>query len=425
MKFWQMFLLVVACIMAGAAFHSFRLLQREPPIGEIPPEEVRKLYERYRKDVLRMTLFAYAAILLLGGALPPIEDVSPLLVASLFVVFHALASLRMVGAQEFGAILLYGKPLYPLDSGLRFIPWLIGTIVKETRLVIEDELPANPEKIFRVGRDAPETIPADLQEKGYRPPIRITFAGIEKERKAEGKDGELQKKERMVDDPLEERITAETPVVLRWQISDFLRFLVTVEDREDARRQMEDVAIAVLSQHFTRVTVAEALHNKKTYDDKLQEALQEATANWGVVIHMAAVKNIILSRELNVEVQRIAEARAKRRRDILEGEGLGARERAILDGRTEGLRRMAEQTEVDAEVVFASETARAITDNESDRLIIAGGRGFADIAGAASVLANEFRRGNRKSRKDGSGRKNGTEVVKPRPADSGGKGGAS
>lgn len=425
MEFWQMFLLAISFVMAGMAFHSFRLLQGEPAIETIPPDEIPQRYKRYRENVLQMTLFAYAAVLLLGSTLPPVEDISPLLAAALFVIFHLLASLRMVGAQEFGAVLLYGKPLYPLDSGLRFIPWLIGTIAKETRLVIEDERPADPEKIFRVGRDQPETIPLDLQEKGYRPPIRITFAGIEKEEKTEGKDGELQKKERSVDDPLEERITAETPIVLRWQINDFLKFLVTVEDREDARRQMEDVAVAVLSQHFTQVTVAQALQSKKTYDDKLQKALQDATANWGVVIHMAAVKNIILSRELNVEVQRIAEARAKRRRDILEGEGLGARERAILDGRTEGLRHMAEQTGVDAEVVFASETARAITDNESDRLIIAGGRGFADIAGAASVLADEFRRGRgrkargKRDREERAGAKSASQF------DRGGKGGAS
>jgi len=90
------------------------------------------------------------------------------------VLFYTILSLRSVNEQKLGAIFFFGQPLFPVTYGLKFVPLGLFRLSVDTRLVIQDELPTNPELIWR----GDENITPDLVEKGFRPPIRITFGFI-------------------------------------------------------------------------------------------------------------------------------------------------------------------------------------------------------------------------------------------------------
>lgn len=359
------------------------------------------LYKRNRRLAWSTVIAVYIAIILITFTFWPTENsADPVTGTMLTILFHFLASWRMVGATELGAILFFGKPLYPVDQGLRFVPWLVCQLSKETRLLKQYELPTEPEKIFRGPRNEPEVVPENLRKEGFRPPIRITFAGISEEAAvkteetkkvdtgATPKEGaasagvKTESKGRVaVDDPLQERVTAETPIVVWLRIVDYIRFLTTIGDIDEARKQMEDAAVKVLSQHFPKITVAEAFKEKEKYDKEVLDGLKIKTASWGVEVDDAAVKNILLSHELSIELQKIAEARAKKRRDKLEGEGAGAKEQGTLDGRTAGLVKMKRDLAVSGHAVLAAETARGITSNPGQKTVIVGAAGIQELLG--------------------------------------------
>src|SRR3989344_8486039 len=97
------------------------------------------------------------------------------LAAFLFQLFYLLISFRIVGPTELGAILFFGKPVKEVSSGLNFVPFLVCRLVKNTRNIIEIELPTRPELIFRSELEKEEVVPKDLLDHGYKPPIRVQF----------------------------------------------------------------------------------------------------------------------------------------------------------------------------------------------------------------------------------------------------------
>ena len=200
-------------------------------------------------------------------------------------IVHALASIRIVKYDEIGAItLLGGKALFNLHAGIAIVPFAVCWLIRESRLVIEMELPADPEHIWRPAEDSKES----YAPEGFYPPIRITFAE---------KSGS--------DDPLSERVTEEVIPVVRFKIENLCRFLRTIGTRMEAQRQMSDVAVAILSQHFTQKTLAEALQDIAGANKILKENLQKLVEGqhptddaWGINIDDALVKGFNLSRKL-------------------------------------------------------------------------------------------------------------------------------
>lgn len=334
--------------------------------------------------------------------------------------FYTLLSLRIVKEDEIGARLFFRRPIHNLSSGLVFIPIGFCQLVKETRLVIQDELPAQPEKIWRTRKgkrgDAPpeaDVIPADKVEAGYKPPIRITFGapGVELPEDIIGDDVEkarnveinkhIRKIRNAQDsgnggmrDPFDFRMTAEVFIIVRWRIDDFIQFIITIGTQEEARRQIEDTATAMLTRAFAKISPAVALAHLGTQSKYLREEIEERINGtgeekglpWGIKMETAQIKLINFSHEFNDAVQERAEAEAFAQVRATEGKGEGEKERRILTGRTQGLQEMAIQLDVSPEAALASETARAITQNPGQKTIIAGSGGLADLLSVVSVL---------------------------------------
>ncbi|MGH7250060.1 MAG: hypothetical protein ACREGC_03730, partial [Minisyncoccia bacterium] len=81
---------------------------------------------------------------------------------------YLIFSLGKVNIGQVGVLLHFGKPVKNLEAGLYFAPAGIYTVEKELGTIFEDELPADPEKIFREDDKVP--VP-----KGMFPPIRVKF----------------------------------------------------------------------------------------------------------------------------------------------------------------------------------------------------------------------------------------------------------
>lgn len=300
--------------------------------------------------------------------------------AAFFAQFlYTIFSFKQVGPTELGAKLLFGKPIQEVSSGLVFIPLLIFQLKKETRLVIQEELPAGPEHIFR--NEDKEKVP-----EGMFPPIRIPFANKPEE-----------------DDPLNRRVTAEIVPIIRYRINNYIKFLTTIGDKEAAKKQMEDATIALCMRELTKLPVAEALITLQNFNEELKMMIDELVKgnelveSWGISVETAQIKMINFNHELNKAISSVSEARfnakakaeeaeGEKKKRKLEGEGSGGAEKAILDGRTKGLKEMADTLKLDPQMILNAETARAITQNPGQKTIVVGTTGLKEIIGMAAAI---------------------------------------
>ncbi|MBU1159957.1 hypothetical protein KKD04_02130 [Patescibacteria group bacterium] len=314
----------------------------------------------------------------------------------LYIVF----SFKTVGPTELGAILFFGKPVKEVSSGLVFIPLGICKLQTETRLTIQDELPSDPQHIYRGEDKIPE---------GMFPPIRIPF-GFPKTAEELGKldikfPPGMIRRELVVppeDDPLNVRVTAEVDPIIRWHIKNYIQFLITIGSRKEACRQMEDCTIAALTREFAKITPAVALANLGTYSFLLEAEIWERIEGWGIGLKNAQIKAINFHRDLNTAIGEVPRmklkaktitinAKAEKEQKQLLGEGDGLAEKAILDGRTAGLLEMKTQLALESDIVLSAETARAITNNPGQKTVIVGTKGFSDLIGVATGISKTLK----------------------------------
>ena len=314
------------------------------------------------------------------------ESYSIFTVAVYSILLYLAASLRIIGPTNLGCILIFGRPWINVFSGIVLVPLGICSLVEETRNTFQDELPAEPEKIYRGSDKDPEGIsmPPELQALGMRPPIRVTFSG----RNEESESAHIAE-----DDPYDRRLTEEVVPIIRWRIDDFKKFLKMVGTVSEARKQMEDICTATFTEHLTKVSPAVALLRLNHYSAVLKGAIELLVSGWGIHIQNAQIKALRFSKALNTAVQNVVVAERNKKTAILDGEGIGGKQKAILDGRTDGMKKMATDLEVKGDAVLGAETARAIAgegDKSSQRTIIAGSGGFVDLVGTAAAIAKSF-----------------------------------
>ena len=379
-----------------------RILELRNEVSDL--KEPVSVKHKYLLNYLRVWVYALIGYLVISFVVLTILKLFEVkqnteFIASLTVLFHFIVSwFNIVGKKECGAIYFFEKPLYNAGRGIHFVPWLICTLDVKPRTYFEDELPANPEKIHRVERGKPDTVPPELVEKGFKPPLRVTFRGLTREELEERKQYRGEGID--VDDPLEERITVEVPGIVIWRIVDLITFTQTIGDEVEAQSQMGDIFTLIMTAELSKITLKKFLETKEIYDEKLKDRLTDLTESWGIEIIAAGTKEYRGSRELNILIQGIAEAKAKKRSDALEGKGLGDREEAILRGRTKGLKYMKDELEVTSESILSVETARTIS-KEVDNLVAVGGESaFTDLMKIAATTAGMLKPKDKVSTKD-------------------------
>ncbi len=203
-----------------------------------------------------IAIFAVAATLWMMNGLWFSLPVNPGLILLLLAVFYGILSIRIVGPQELGAVILLGKPAYEVESGPCFVPWIVSRLVKETALTVEIELPDEPENVQKADQDhiAP----------GKVAPLRITHA--DGPSAYYGDNGEkpediAAEKKKFDEDPIHRRITVEHQLIIRFRIKkepgNFIQFLTTIGSMQEAIRQLEDEAVTAAQTELARRTPAQ------------------------------------------------------------------------------------------------------------------------------------------------------------------------
>ena len=289
---------------------------------------------------------------------------------------HFLTGLQIVRADEIGGITVLGTPTIQVTGTLVCTPVFLSELEKFTANTIEFELPADPQHIWREESTPPVGSRA-------RPPIRITFA--------EDKDS---------DDPLKRRVTEEVVFFARIRIENFFNFWKRIGSLDEARHQLEDMGVAILSAELPKVTLSKAIEDIATYSEQLQKDMRNSTRSWGVRIVDARVKQFALAKNLNKAIQEraasvankqttITNAEATRTATTLQGEGVANAIRAEIDARTGGLSNMATTLGVASEAVLASEVARNIASGPNNTVIV-GTQGVTDLLGIVAAAQKAF-----------------------------------
>jgi regulator of protease activity HflC (stomatin/prohibitin superfamily) len=309
------------------------------------------------------------------------------------IILYTVASIQQLGPTELGARTFFGKPIGNVSSGFVFLPYAPSEILhleRDSSLIVQNEFPGEPEKIYR--GDGP--IPP-----GMVPPVRIAFG------KPQKADEEIAIFDR---DPFSLRLTEEVVPIVRWRIENYAEFLSTIGTIENATKQLEDLCFSTLSREFGQVTIAQVIADYAKYNQTLTDEIELIVTTWGITLESARVKVINFSHDLNKAVQKIAEETAKGKARVIEaeslkeatsldGQGRGEAEKSVLKGRTDGLEDMSRRLGVSGHAVLAAETARGITSNPGQKTIIAGSGGFSDLATVGTVLGEALKGDEQKS----------------------------
>jgi regulator of protease activity HflC (stomatin/prohibitin superfamily) len=363
------------------------------------------------------------------------ENLNENVIAVLMIITgYTILSIRVSKIDQVAALVFLGKPLYELNPGPHLVPFGLFTMPVEIRTVIQRELPGEPEKVWYGEGDTPD---------GKVDPLRIPTA-------------ESTKKST---DPLENRMTLEPALVLRFRIktqgnNNFIKFIQTVGTVDEAVKQLTDTSVRAVSEEYAsrtpKLIIAELAkiqrvlklrseilvgdrcgHETDEEDEKGNKKICSKTTSgkdccedsnhetswrpaWGIDVLEVSVKVVGLSHTVNKAMRDVPAAGYRKKMTITDAEaeqirltkeGLGvaaanhAKEKGTLTGRAEGLQEMMSRLKIDPDEPMSLvqiETLREALEN-SQHTIIAGSSGISDLLGMV-VAAQETLK--RKSRSD-------------------------
>ena len=317
-------------------------------------------------------------------------------ISLLSILLHFIVSwLNLIDTSERGFIKIFGKQLFNVGRGPKFVPFGFCKLKRFKRTVFEIDIPTTEAKTFRSERGKADTIPPELQNDGWEHPIRATFAGFSDDKDVDATAKSIVEKF----NPFKEILTIEVPGFVIGNIEDPILYNSTIGDMKDlpkARRQMISVYTKSVTTHLPKITLAEFYANRETYDDKIRADIDALTDKWGIKISVANIKEPKQSHELNTAILEMSTKKAKARADEFEGKGLGKKEEEILIGKANGLKFAADKTKLDILDILTSETATNITENVGN-LTAVGSEGISDIlkivAAGKSVLQTTGKKG--------------------------------
>ncbi|MDB5225066.1 MAG: hypothetical protein JWL87_18 [Candidatus Adlerbacteria bacterium] len=290
---------------------------------------------------------------------------------------HFATSFRIVEPDYFAGVLVFGTPTVVVTGKPLLVPMGIFKVIEISRGIIQMELPNEPNLIFR--KEDVEIVPP-----GMSPPIRVTF-----KKGVAGDDGFDP------NDPFDDRSTQEVTPIIRFRIQDeegFWTFFVRLGGFDEARKQAEDMSIAVLQQWLTALTLRQAFAGIGTINRHYDDYIRAQTKGWGIEIDSAHIKLIGLSHSFNTAIQDIPRAKAEKlartsraeaKQIELTREGLGEANarKALLFAEASGLEEKAKSLGVTGHDMLGADTARAI--GESGNMIIVGAQGLTEAVTAA------------------------------------------
>lgn len=305
-----------------------------------------------------------------------------------FFLLYGLASFRTVGATELGAFLLFEKPLFEVESGLIFVPFLICSLKTDTRLVIQRQFPGEPEIVDKSGNDK------DGIATGKVAPIRITHKGLTGDQA----------------DPLNLRLTSEPSFIVRYHIQkgNYVTFLTTIGDTKEAERQMRDTIESQARVQFGKMTPAQTLERLGDINTELKSEVDKLVATWAIDVLDTHVVDLDLGKTVNEALRNVPAAQLTKDATILTSQGEAQKikltgeaeadviifkgvadakaRKLILQAEAIGMKKLSEVAGTDAgKLTLWLDTMRKTVET-SKHTIIPGGEFFSAISGLTAVI---------------------------------------
>lgn len=324
------------------------------------------------------SLFIFGFVLMMKDVV--VWGINPGAILLGLVLAYTILSFGTVGNDEVAAMFVFGAPLGNLNPGFYFAPLGAVSVRKGRATRYQDELPREPEQIFR------SKVDTDPVPPGMSPPIRVKFGSPRA-------DDDVQLKK----DPYNIEMVAEVPVVVSWKISDATTFFASYDDVDAFRKILQDKAIELFGVEFATMTPAKALGTIAVTNTKLKGVINTATSGTGVEIVDAFVKPFIFSHDLNKAVVGVSEAKQKaeavkaaaageKQKRIDEGAGAAEARKMMLVAEAIGTAKLAKLAKTpEGQVALWMETIAKAMEN-ADFSIIPGSELFTAFAGIKEML---------------------------------------
>jgi regulator of protease activity HflC (stomatin/prohibitin superfamily) len=264
--------------------------------------------------ILLVALIATSIGLIIGGAETHGVNTGWILLA--FIVAYLIFSFGTVKVNEVAMMAVFDKPIGNIGKGLYFAPAGIVSVQTEVGTVFQDELPADPEKIFRL----PEGSRDDGKiPEGMFPPIRVKFGQPGPTNITNPDPVDLKLK----DDPYNVAMVAEVVPVVSWRINDATMFFRVMGDVKNCRQILADKAVELFGDEFANVTPAKAALTLNATSQKLEDMLvtESKAKEWGIEIRDAYVKPFIFTHALNTSVIGVSIAQQNAKAAVHTAEG--------------------------------------------------------------------------------------------------------
>lgn len=329
-----------------------------------------------RIQLIIIAILSIANILLAAMGIN-IEGINVGIILLALEIIYLYLSFGKVEIDEVAVLFLWGRPIKELEPGLYIALLGIFSVRKEKGTFFNDELPSEPEKIFREDGKIPD---------GMFPPIRIKF-GMPKE-----DDDEILKK-----DPYNVSIVADVVPVVSWRINNPIYFFQKMDTISNCRSLLSDKAIATFGDDLSKMTPAKALLNLKEISRNLEEEVKKSTKDWGIEIKDAYLKPFNFSHALNDSVVNVVKAGQKSQETRItadaeeykkkrEGAGIAEAKRLLLEAEAIGLAKLAKISKTDEGKATLWMKTLSDAFEKAEYSIIPGGELFTSIAGIKEML---------------------------------------
>lgn len=315
------------------------------------------------------------------------------LIIGVALLWSAL-SIRVVHADEIGAVFLYGKPTISVSPGPKFLLAGVFQLDIFPAEVMQNQFPEEPELIQKTEDEVPlaevRVVCADgsTHTRLKVRPIRITT------RRPRGKNGTTGAESTEVD-ILDSQMTVEFTYWVRWRITDPFAFIIaTGGQKQEAVRQMRDSGESSLNEEVTQKTPSELISEFDNIQKALQKRIRDDVEGWGIEIVGTGLTNPDFNHKVAKALRDIPVAKANAVVTVTNadahayeleqtGKGRGKARTAELTGEGQGYKDAAALMGIEPREMLAAQVARD-TIGESD--VVLGPDGITQALGLGKFI---------------------------------------
>lgn len=269
-------------------------------------------------------------------------------VYGLLFSFVCIKGINEIGPNQIGIILQWGKPIFQVGPGLLWLPLPIWRLHIESSLVNEEQYPED-----------------ENTNNGKITPIHITHGASQK----------------VSSNALDNRITTAVSIVCRYKIVDLIKFITTIGNKDQLRRQIRDIVVTTVQVECAKETLNTNYSRLPEINSILKSTVEEFTSGWGIVVVNVLLQKIDLGVEIKDALTNVTTAQINQKANeynakkiLYEGEARADVHKAFQYAKAEGYKIIAKKLNIAEPVIVyqIDKLAEMWTRNNADVNLYAG-----------------------------------------------------